>query len=572
MKKAILFKTAAVLFVAASVFFSCKSDKLDENELSPTQREVEDLMASVGTIPYNREVTDITTSDTIPLNVEGVYYDPELELSQMSTPIKVTTHYSATSNSSEFVLLNPWEGVWPGAIIQGGSLADGVPDAVPIGQKKRQKTNISINMVTGKGNVEYFQESEMSGSAVTQTMNNILAQHIGESTPGDAEYKCERIQSIEELAHHFKLDVKLWKSKLETALGNTFSESKTYMAVELRQTYFTMNVDNIEGVAGAFTKDIKMSDLKNYTGPGNPMCYVASATYGRYYILLFETSESAKSFEKKFRAAFDNINKTDSSIESTTRQVFASTVCKMLQVGGDAAAGLEAAMFNDADKLRKFLVDGAKPTAQSPGALISYKINHLINNQTVRLSNTLSYKVTEQIFKPSTPKRNVLIDIFNVVVDEPVPDPEYTVSYHSTLKINKISAYIIDGNGEYEYRDVPSYKYSAPINIKNSLTIPTYHAVRFDRLTPETRIGIKVEGLLHHQTYHGGTSQETRPFLMLQEYEYDINNNKWAVVENVQLEPFKYISQENKFARMQSNIKLNFRFKCDGDTYPMLAK
>jgi len=80
--------------------------------------------------------------------------------------------------------------------------------------------------------------------------------------------------------------------KASAAFGMSFSEEKTRMLVKLHQSYYTMVYDDPAGLDGVFTPDITVNDLRNYSGNGNPICYISSVTYGRVFYLLYESDAS----------------------------------------------------------------------------------------------------------------------------------------------------------------------------------------------------------------------------------------------------------------------------------------
>jgi len=92
----------------------------------------------------------------------------------------VTRRLSASQNPSEFVMFNPLAGVlWPGNLVQGASLASGIPASIPIPAELRQPGNISLAIVTEGGFTMYRTVDRMSFSQVNQAMNDILSEFTG---------------------------------------------------------------------------------------------------------------------------------------------------------------------------------------------------------------------------------------------------------------------------------------------------------------------------------------------------------------------------------------------------------
>lgn len=545
-------------------------DDKQEEGLSEGQLAVEELISSIDvikTLPASSKPTVVEESEGSDIQ----YTDPATNMTYLATPIKTTTKYDITHNPSEFVLLDPWEGIWPGALIQGGTIKDGIPATAPISAKKRQSANIRLTAVTGGGDEDYYKETEMSASAVTQAMNELMSQHIDYAIDTRLQFDVESVQSISEMGYKLGLNVDFAGAKLETAFGSNFDKTKSYVAVKLKQSYFTIAVDNFEGVGGTFTPDISAADLRNYTGDGNPLCYVASVTYGRIFILLYESSESQSKLETELSAMYKSI---ETNANYQTSEVVSKSSCKLLQIGGDPKKGLEAAVCTTPDALKTFLLDGAVPTKDSPGSLISYKINHLANNQLVRISNTLSYTATEQMFVAKTPQRNVTIDLFNIKADAGISQGKYTVSNHAKLVIEEISISTKDENGNTGINYVvPKTSYPSSISLKNNFTIPLYFTKNLNEVAENKRIVISVKGKIHHETYHNGRYEHDSTLNMTHEFEYDSDNNSWDLVEkkdDSDAYKFKYIYNRVNSANMSSEIRLNYRLKSDGIVYPIL--
>ena len=561
--KKILFLPALL----AIIFTGCKKD-IDPDGLSPGQREIEATLSAIGTLPVDSEKKETTVLDE-QQGTPALHTDPETGLSYVAIPVKTTKTYDITNNPEEFFLLNPWAGIWPGSLIQGGSIKDGVPATIPINAAKRNKTNIRLTAVTGGNDLDYYKETEMSGSAVTQAMNELISQHIGNAIDVGLQFQAETVQSLEELSYKLGLNFNFAKVKLESSFGSTFSNTKSYVAVKLIQPYFTIAVDAL-GI-DTFTPEVTYNDLKNYTGDANPMCYVESVTYGRIFILLYESSASERTLKADLDAMFGKISTNDSFINTSSIQ---SSSVKLMQIGGDPVQGLQAALFKTPEALRSFLVDGAVPTRESPGSLISYKINHLINNQIVKISNTLKYTVTEQQFVAVTPQRNVTVDLFNLNAYAGVALGKYTVSNHAKVTIDQISVGLKPKTGSEISFVVPKNSYKSTIGLKNSFIIPIHYTRSFTMVPADTRIVIKVTGKVHHEAWKNWNSNSKYDAVLdlQEEFEYSEANNSWDIVQkrdNYDIRKFDYVNHKVEGGDMQSEIKLNYRFNSDGLIYPL---
>lgn len=557
----------------AVVLSGCKKPvDIDPSGLSQGQREVENMIAGIGTIPTLPESNVSTVLDE-EVGAEMTYEDPATGHEYKAIPVKTTKQYDITENPDEFVLINPWEGIWPGALIQGGTIKDGIPATVPISAAKRKPGTVRLTAVTGGDGLEYYKDTEMSASRVGQAMNDMISQHIDNAIDGIVTYDIATVQSNTELAYKLGLNVEFAKAKLETAFGSSYSKNKSYVAVKLKQTYFTIAVDNFEGVGGTFTEDVTAADLKNYTGDGNPLCYVASATYGRIFILLYESSDSQINLETTIRALFKGIEVPGD--ELIWSAILSNSKCKILQIGGDTEAGLEEATAISPGALTTFLRGGAKPSHENPGSPIFYKINYLVDNKPTRISNTLSYTVTEQQFVAAEPNTQIVFDFLSITAESFPTDGKYNTSYQSDVKLDNIFITQNEVNKEINSRfSVPKSSYRPSFGLRESVTIPLYYTRTFGPIRANMYVIIVVKGKIRHQAYRNGypTVEYDAPLEIVEQFEFNTVNNTWDLVkkkDNYQEYAFKYAFQETEGGNMYSKIRLNYRFKSDGMIYPL---
>jgi hypothetical protein len=103
--------------------------------------------------------------------------------------------HSASQNPNDFVMFHPRASVlWPGNLVQGSSLASGIPASVPVSAAKRQPGNISLAIVTSGSETTapmYRTVDRMSLSGVNEAMNNIYRDFPEKAMPSIA-LKCTR--------------------------------------------------------------------------------------------------------------------------------------------------------------------------------------------------------------------------------------------------------------------------------------------------------------------------------------------------------------------------------------------
>jgi hypothetical protein len=560
-----LFIISAIVGILAA---GCaKSDIPDPSGLTPEQQKIQALLESAGYLQTTESYENVSNPDTLEYKEVDEYPDPETGITNNAGGFSVKTRktYDIATNPEEFVTYNPWTDLYPGALVQGATLRDGVPSTVPI-IGKRKPGRIYIHALTGNPDMdEWYKEVNMRGSEVTQAMNELLTQHLNSNFGAQYSLKIERVQSINELARKLDLNISMWGAKLQSSFGSSFSETKNYVAVSFRLLYFTVVYEAQEGFRGVFTDDITEQDLKNYTGPGNPICYVSSVSYGCSYILLYESSASERKLEDAIKLAYNDFS---TNVNSETREIINSSTCTAVQLGGDPQGGLEAFTGNDFDKIRKFISNSSIVSDVNVGVPISYKINHLADNTAARLTNTLSYTFTSQEFYPGEPQNNIVIDIFNIKAS---PRSGSTISNYSNFTVSNLSIYYDNG----QQIKVISSPVTKPL--KGGMDYPVFYYRLFEKVKTEYRIRIECNIKAHQQTYgggkwgQGGTREGNPEYRLVQDFEYNQDDNKWQPVVSTDSEskhrPFESLNYTLTGGSMDTDVTLNYRFYCDGRIY-----
>ncbi len=355
-------------------------------------------------VPSSYYIGDQVTTDS-------TYYGKHVEICNNASyeieasKVVKSKSYSIVENAHEYVTLNPWSALFPGALVAGNQLSGGtVPTVIPI-YEKRKPNSIYLAMVAG-GDVSIVRDSvEMKSSSAFTAMNEILSDYYDScDSAGFVAYHAfnmQEVQSLEQLAFHLGVDLEANKVKLATSLSDFSQKEYNYVAVRLNQIFFTMAADAPDmGYRGIFTPDIKSYELADYgISATNPLCYVKSVSYGRSYAMVYKSTTSADSLHAAVNLAFQIGIGATLDADANHIQTFNESEVSVIQIGGDAASGLQAA-FGDVASLRSFIIDGAKPSRSNVGAPISYEIAYVHSNANVVNTTTTEYSIDETIYVP----------------------------------------------------------------------------------------------------------------------------------------------------------------------------
>lgn len=563
MKKIYLFSLLLAIVAGACT----KDENPDPDGLSPELRKVADLIASAGELQTAEEKNVVKTvkTDTLPGTIPS-YSDPYSGISYPAVCVEKTTHYDMVDNPMEFVTLDPWPNIWPGALVQGASLSKGVPALISI-YEKRKPGRIYLSLVSGAEDMdEWYKEVPMRGSDVIQAQNELMADFLGNSIPARTSFEIKTVHSVEEMAMKLGINLKLFGAKLNTEFGKDWNQTKSYVAVKLNQLFFTMAYEAPDGgFQGVFTDNIRAWELADYTGFGNPICYVGSVSYGRTFVLLYESSYSSQELETAISSGFRKY--MSNTVSERQKKVLNESTCKMVQIGGNPEEGLET-VFGNFAALEKFL-QNATVSKNNVGAPISYAIYYLKDNTFARLSNTLSYDVTTKTYYPVQAMNNVVIDVLSLDVSRPTPrQRKYKVSNYSSVKIKSIDlvSQKVDGSGSQSYRlcEVP-FELERRGN-KNGTNITLSGTQLISEVAKNKRLTLDCRVEVHNQIYHGGTKKETREVRLMRTFECT-PEGQWRAVEDANStveDSFSSIKRTETIADADIDLDLKIRFVQDG--------
>ncbi|MFR9596816.1 MAG: thiol-activated cytolysin family protein [Rikenellaceae bacterium] len=571
----------------------CAKDDVEDVYFSDA---VSGILYSVANIVPESEAYSISDSEEItePEYIEN-YCDPVTGEIYNANKITIRESYDITSNPSEFVTLSPWSTVFPGALVQGASLYDGgVPALVSVASSKRLPGTIYLSTVSGNNTQLYRENLTLSGAYVTQAMNDILGDYYESNPEADfaaqVSYEITEVRSVEELALSVGLDFKGFGQELKTSFSGAWKDDYNYVAVKLNQIFYSFVFDSPAGYVGTFTDDITSYDIGNQTGAGNPICYVKQMSYGRSFVLLYESKSNVDSLKTTLNATLNFAStETTTSLDTQIKNTYSSLNSTVVQIGGNATEGLTTA-FGDADALRDFILN-AKPSVSNVGAPISYMISHLSDNTNVVLSNTLKYSIDKTVFSVSNDQ---IVDFsVNNISIKVTPNDKRITSNRSRATVDYVNYKIYSPEGQYYanrviYNNVigsidgdvggkPGYQIS-----ENSVNIPLYtngYTCRKEldgTFQDGTRLEVSVDMRIYTQTYgnwwaftNNSTkathSSETITLLFI----YDSKTNMWNISTGNHGVDYKTGVIEIDGGEAKTKVTLNYNFRYNGYDLPI---
>ncbi len=432
--------------------------------------------------------------------------------------VGTTKTYSAAENPEEFVMYNPMASVlWPGNLVQGDSLAGGVPNSIPV--YKRLPATITLDIISGQTNLSRTVD-QPSMSTVYQAMNDILAGYQG-TTPANISYILADSYSAKQMEFDLGMGYSSGPVKLSASLGLDWNTQKRRVAVKLIQQFFTMTYQDPQGMDGVFTSNFTLSDIDPYIGPANPPCYISSVTFGRVYVIVYEANTSDFNLKTELNLAYNAGMSLDADARYQFDQTMRDVSVKLFMMGGDPQAALLSANPNSLtnyDTISNFLVGGANFSPTNIGVPISYTVKYLKNAKKVRMNSTLEYKVKqlESFSEGSSKKKSHLLATLESV--------RCLYQGESGLYVGSVNLYLNKETG------TPDYSYTLPSAVgasywKTGQLLNVY--TNFPTLTLDNSADsyIKAEFTVYQETTN--TNNSLYKGVASQLVHYDTNSMSW---------------------------------------------
>ena len=342
------------------------------------------------------------------------------------TPVK------ESRSTQELVLFSPFTGVlWPGALIQGATLASGVlgdlglprnPITVfvegawasdPIAESMRMApTEMSPNRVT------YFGERlPRSRSILASRASSVIAKPdaakveearvamVGGLTgiPAIFDFSDRQVWSVEQALFTANASASWPSGSLKASLSSESYKSHTNIVVTLTQRYYTYGLSQrFDPPASAFASGVSLKDVQRSSDTiSNPLTFVRSVTYGKMAILTVSSSESYDRLRASLQASLSaTFGSGSTDINQQQYKAFKESTTKLWVNGGPFPSDTAVVLTGQKiDELRKFLGVGGD-TDLLTGVPISFRIDYLNTGMPAKLGLTTEYERVDRALAP----------------------------------------------------------------------------------------------------------------------------------------------------------------------------
>jgi hypothetical protein len=302
--------------------------------------------------------------------------------------------------------------IFPGALVQGGSLLDGQLQqirGIPRAGGTVYLTNLildgSSDPSDSKDPLYTRQVTQVSGATINEALQQILSNEtLG--TAARATYSENVGYSSEQIKFDMGLDADFPSGSFEGSLSVGTDTQKSYTYLMFTQIYYDLIFDSWTGPVSLFAAGENFSDPNDELGPGNPPLFVEKVSYGRQVLYIMESDYAATDVQAAMEAAYNGATAdVNFRADLTYRKVMANTRVSYVVRGGDASVALQAidsaTNAERFEKVKASLADkkSANYSSSSPGVPVFYTLRYLDNNGLATMDRAVTYNKRNCIYE-----------------------------------------------------------------------------------------------------------------------------------------------------------------------------
>jgi Thiol-activated cytolysin len=351
------------------------------------------FLSGLGELPVS-DATNVKTGDSVPATPPSFIVDDPDAASGKVQYNCTTTPYSMATNPDKIVTLNPDVGkLWLGSLLQGSGYAGGLGSlkAFPIGHRAPLKVyldllNPSVSRTVNNPDAASMQEA--IGSLATD------AQNKGVDIPNNAAFQQTKASTIKQGLLSLGFSAKYLGAKASGNLETSNDSRTSTVMAALQQRYFTSSFVTPPTPADYFTSDATISDFREQAdlgrvGVGNPPVVVSNISYGRTFLMTFESQTTEDKLSAAVGAEFSAAT-AGAKVEMTAEQksIMENAKFDLIALGGNEKDFFQAVKSHSIDS---FLDNPSKITEARP---ISYQVDNISEGSAAAFTETAKYNLT----------------------------------------------------------------------------------------------------------------------------------------------------------------------------------
>jgi hypothetical protein len=281
------------------------------------------------------------------------------------------------SNFERIITGGIWDKLYPGAIYNAQSVADGRFTTIDI---PRNPMTIAVNLVSASSGIlsRTLPANGINRSSVWQNISSLLNSNRNVINAARASFEMKQIHSSEQLKVFVGGDFSGWGASVQATFNSSSSQSRNVYLVKVTQVYFDVTVDDNQQLVGNL--------------PSEEAVYVHSVSYGKIGYLRVESSESEQTIAAALNARY-NWGTGNAGIQAN---IDYNKVLRESQTVGFVVGGAPR-IISGPQQMNEFVSDVRwNPSVQIMP--ISYKLKFLKDRADAYVNMATSY--TERICEP----------------------------------------------------------------------------------------------------------------------------------------------------------------------------
>jgi hypothetical protein len=342
----------------------------------PDTHELARSISAIAPIPFS-ETTDpvvVAASKSI-VSLDGVVCDVDETTCRQTLAFDDMAAFDPNADA-----------LWPGALVQGKSLRDGLlaPIALP-------RSPLAITVTTPLGLATTSRTVDQpSLTSVTDAIRALLAP-VDAATPAQLSFLCRSASSLEQGLLAVGCDIRRLGGSVRADVTARLSASQSLIVVRLMQAYYTVACAPPGSPAALFDEAVTPADAAPYMGDGNPPAYISSVTFGRMLLFVFQSSATSADLQASVNAAFSGSVQGTADVEAQYRKVLKSSQMQVLAIGGAAQHAAEVIAGGCLEAIADYVRAGATLSRSSPGVPISFQARYLRDNTSAGMALSTSW-------------------------------------------------------------------------------------------------------------------------------------------------------------------------------------
>ena len=372
-------KTLRTAFFCAIVvaFYSCSPTATEPTK--PTT-DIDALVRGAGNVNTSlaekNPTLQNTTSNTT--TIDGKKYDV------------VEKKYNMSKNLDNNILAtNPNANtLWAGALVQGNQVPNGILNSIG---DNIPRTPITLTAKSGDKLFGSTTIENPTNAKYSSSLSTILSSVTG-NTSANVIFQHSEAYSTEQACMNLGMSANWLVASVKGSFSIDNSSTEKNFFIFFKQEYYTVSVNEPAKPSDYFGNAVDINDLKANVTSGNPLCYVASVTYGRLLMakMTYKGSKSMQTINAEVQAAFGGGSGGYKGGLDKSEYTFKGFI-----LGGSAGGATKALTGSSVESIKQFINEEANYSSASPGYPISYTVKNLSDNSIVKLGETTDYTVRE---------------------------------------------------------------------------------------------------------------------------------------------------------------------------------